>query len=240
MDDIDRDGDGTTDGSDPDADGNNVLDEEEYTVEDPLPPPDYAFSGVVNAKVELIDSSGKPLSIIPQSFVKTRGGEEIDSMKLRIDWDFVLGEDLDADSVEVHIVGTLKTHYQNAVDIYFVGELNAGEILNLYSGDAKAWSTYTWKMDDPDLMWNQAHYYGDVIYLSTTDDSFVLTWEATVSTKGGVEKVIKGEFGILLFFLWDTYSNELFNSPTYDQWEQMHPNDPYYWTGENIAQMTIP
>jgi hypothetical protein len=233
--DIDRDGDGITDSSDPDADGNDIPDEEE----DPLPPPDYAFSGVVNAKAELLDSSGSPLSIISQAFVKTRGGVEIDSLRLTVDWDFILGEDLDEESVEVNVIGTLTTYYQNAVETYFKGEIYAGEIFNFYAYDAKGYATYTWKMDDPELRLDDVQYYGDLVYLSTTENSFVLNWEATVETKGGVEKVIKGEFGIWLFFMWDSYSDSLFDTPDQTYWDYYFPADPNA-NLQSIVQMTTP
>lgn len=234
----------TDDEVEPDPDEDEHIPDEDKTT--PPPPPDHSFSGSVTAKVELIDMEGNPLSIVQQSFVRTYGGKEIDKLKLRYDWDIELGEDLDPLSFEIHLIAKLKYKWQDALNPVIDGEFDVGRISEAYSKDPVAWNTNTWDIEDQHLGLYLIEGKGEAIFIWTTKDSFTVEWTATVKTKGGIQKIIKGSFGISMYLYW-TYDYDMTDPDlSAGDYSMPLPDLPYippdYWTDgydPNIDYLSI-
>jgi hypothetical protein len=220
---LDRDGDGITDDSDPDADGNGIPDEQEK----PLPPPDYEFSGSVIAETQFLDSQGTPLAMIRQSFVARRGGTVIDSLKIEIEWNFKLGKDLDKESFEIYAQSKVNTFWEDVESTTNRGTLiGYADLFEFISNDPVSSTTYLFDMNDPRLGFIQIRdERGDLFHLYTTEDSFVINWEATITTGGGIEKIVKGSFSINLNFMYEVPKADPYYTPPQDYIDD-YPFDP--------------
>jgi len=164
---------------------------------DPETPPvyDHSFSGDITVKAEIIGVSGNPLA-----FVKEMGGESIDKLKIRYDWDFKLGKDLDPSTFTIKVTGKIKKfYYQDMIDTWNKGSLAGGTIFTAYGFDLEGWDTQTFDIESTKLGFIQVEHIGsETILITTSTNTFVLEWEALVSTDGGVAKKIIGQTGIAL------------------------------------------
>jgi len=195
--------------------------------QDPMTPPtyDHSFTGKITVKAELIGVSGNPLA-----FVKELYGEPIDKLKIRYEWDFKLGEDLDPQTFTLNTIGTIKKiYYQDLVDTYNKGEYFGGKIFTTYAFDAKGWDTQTFDIESEKLGFIQIKNIGSgTILLTTTSSSFPIEWEALVSTKGGTVKKIQGQSGIALSIIYDYDQSDYYTPDPHDPSSPYYPYDPYY------------
>ncbi len=223
----------TTETSDDTGDDDTLPDETKDTTTVPDPteddstaPPvyDHSFSGALNVNAQLIGVSGNPLSIV-MSFVKQVGGEEIKELRIRYEWDFKLGKDLAPSTFKINVKGKLnKFYYQDLIDTYNKGEYVGTTIFDATGFDVKGYDTQTFKITDPRLRFIEVEDIGSGrILITTSTNSFILQWEATVSTTGGVVKKITGQTGIALRMYWDDYAQTM-----------PDPSDPSY--DPNMAQ----
>jgi hypothetical protein len=195
--------------------------------QDPVTPPtyDHRFSGTITVKAELIGVSGNPLA-----FVKELYGEPIDKLKIRYEWNFELGEDLDPSTFTLMTVGTIKKiYYQDLIDTYNKGSFFGGKIFTTYAFDAEGWDTQTFDIDSSKLGFIQARGIGSGrLLLTTSTSSFPIEWEAIVSTKGGTVKKIQGQNGIAIRIIWDYSQSDYYRPDPTDPSSPYYPYDPYY------------
>ncbi|MFW6109381.1 MAG: hypothetical protein ACOC6N_02925 [archaeon] len=231
----------TSDIPDPDPDDG---DDDDTFIEDPTDEPDvstavqdYSLKGSVSVKAEMIGASGSVLSIVQQSFVKSQGGEAIDKLRIRYEWDFQLGEDLNPESFKINVKGVIRDiYYRDLLDTHIRGSITGNKIFDATGFDTRGWDTQTFDIDDPDLRFIEVKDYGSgnmLVY--TTTDSFVLEWTVTVETDGGTTKKIHGESGIALNMYWDRETSDTYVPSTEQSQlrDWLHLESPYDYDPES-------
>jgi len=162
---------------------------------------DHSFKGVIKVTAQLLDEAGNPLNIA-LDFTKDPVSNEmdIDKIKIKYEWDFELGEDLDPSSFKINVKGRIKKIYwRDLVDTYRTGTINGQTIFDATGFDPKGHDTQTFDIEDSKLRFNDIESAGvEKALLYTTSKSFIIEWEAIISTKGGTLKRITGETGISL------------------------------------------
>jgi len=226
----------TTDDSGTDGtDGTNVTTTKtDDTTPPPIPPtpppaePDYRLSGAVTTKAEFLDSSGTPLS-----FVKTAGGKEITDFRISLSWSFLLGKDLDPNSVAVHVWSGMTLNYITISGNPIQGTIDQSRLFDATGFDKAGSTVYKWKMTDPHLGLQKIIDLGQKATLTASSQDFVVSWEATIKTKGGIVKKITGKNTILLFFMYEPPigpgmpSEQPFYVPDYSDPMNPYPNAPW-------------
>lgn len=198
----------------------------------PDPPPaepDYRFSGAVTTKAEYLDASGTPLS-----FVRTAGGREITDLRIRLVWSFLLGKDLDPNSVQVHMWSSMTLNYATTSGSPLQGTIDQSILFDAWIYNKAGSTNYQWKMTDPKLKLSMLVNLGQKATLTASGEDFVVNWKAIVKTNGGVMKTISGKNSINLFFMYEppvgpgTPAEQPFYVPDYSS-DPMNPDPNAPW-----------
>lgn len=217
-----------------DDDTTYVVEPEPEPEPTPIQPPqkDRSLSGEMTVDVDLIGVSGNPLSVLPLSFTKTSGGEEVEEIKINYQWDFQLGKDLDKDTFRIYITGDIEKIYWNGlIDTYRSGTLQGGEVWRATGFDAVGWSTKTLPIDDPKLRFINVEYETDNAIVYTTQNSFKVKWEMEVKDTDGITYTRSGYVGVALALYYDddSYGFPIYEDPDgfYDYYYGGYYYDPY-------------
>jgi len=205
---------------------------------------DHSFTGTVTVNAELLSKTGTPLSILSLDFTKDLQDRQMDIDKLRIryTWDFKLGEDLDKNSFQIRVKGIIKKIYwRDLIDTYRQGTIVGQTIWDATGFDSKGWDTQTFDIESPKLRFIEIESAGvDKAVVYTTSKSFVVVWEATVKTTGGIAKKVIGQTGISLNMYYDKRSPTAFEEPsTTDPDVNNYLHTQYYDPYDNSPLLSI-
>ena len=208
-------------------------------------PKDYSFSGTVKCEAKLLDSQGTALQAIELAFYKynPKGNVEVDKLSLHFAWEFKVGSNIKASSIQLHLIGRLKTFWYSTEDPYQYGTLDSGKVLEAWGYNLKGWYDKEWSITDPALKWREPKEDEYVIWVTPND--FIIRWEAIVETDTGEKKTITGSFGIGIYLIWTPDDTIVTPDPSTPDLPETYP-DPYdymnnydYWYGDSLYQCVI-